>query len=209
MTKVIVLIFTFFSSITVFGQTFEGKIFYSSTYKSNNPQMSDQQLASMMGSSQEYLIKGGDYKSIANGTLVQWQLYRNSDNKLYTKMSNSETALWIDASIQGDEVLKAEVQKEVIEILGYKCDELILTCKSGIQKYYFNRNLSVNATLFTNHKFGNWFDYLSKSNSLPLKSVIETAHFTMESVATEVKAMKLDSDTFEIPEGLKSEKSPY
>lgn len=209
MTKVLALIFTIFSSIPVFGQTFEGKIFYSSTYKSNNPQMSDQQLASMMGSSQEYLIKGGDYKSMSNGTLVQWQLYRKSDNKLYTKMSNSESALWIDTSIQGDEVLKAEVNKEVIEILGYKCDELILTCKSGIQKYYFNRDLSVNTTLFTSHKFGNWFDYLSKSNSLPLKSVIETAQFTMESVATEVKAMKLDSDSFEIPEGLKTEKSPY
>jgi len=46
----------------------------------------------MMGSTQEYLIKGGDYKSIANGTLVQWQLFINKDNKLYNKMSNSETA---------------------------------------------------------------------------------------------------------------------
>lgn len=209
MTKVLALIFTFFSSITVFGQTFEGKIFYSNKYKSNNPQVTDQQLTSMMGSSQEYLIKGGDYKSIANGTLVQWQLYRNNENKLYTKMSNSETTFWNDASIQGDEVLKVEVNKEVTEILGYKCDEIILTCKSGTQKYYFNRDLSVNTTLFTTHKFGNWFDYLSKSNSLPLKSVIETAQFTIESVATEVKAMKLDSDTFEIPEGLKTEKSPY
>jgi hypothetical protein len=171
--------------------------------------MTDQQWSSMMGSAQEYLIKGGDYKSIANGTLVQWQHYINKDNKLYNKMSNSETAFWNDASVQGDEILKAEINKGVTEVLGYKCDEVILTCKSGIQKYYFNSKLSVDTKLFANHKFGNWFDYLSKSNSLPLKSIIETAQFTMESVATEVKPMKLDKKTFELPTGIKTEKSPY
>lgn len=209
MKKAIAIIFTVLATMTVFGQTFEGKIFYANTYKSKNPKMTDQQWTSMMGSTQEYLIKGGDYKSIANGTLVQWQLYINKDNKLYNKMSNSETAFWNDASVQGDEVLKVEVNKGVTEILGYKCDEVIFTCKSGLQKYYFNSKLSVNTKLFTNHKFGNWFDYLSKSNSLPLKTVIETAQFTMESVATEVKPMKLDTKTFELPAGIKTEKSPY
>lgn len=209
MKKAIAIIFTVLATMTVFGQTFEGKIFYANTYKSKNPKMTDQQWTSMMGSTQEYLIKGGDYKSIANGTLVQWQLYINKDNKLYNKMSNSETAFWNDASVQGDEVLKVEVNKGVTEILGYKCDEVIFTCKSGLQKYYFNSKLSVDTKLFTNHKFGNWFDYLSKSNSLPLKTVIETAQFTMESVATEVKPMKLDTKTFELPAGIKTEKSPY
>ncbi|MEI6524242.1 MAG: hypothetical protein WCO37_12185 [Bacteroidota bacterium] len=105
MKKAIVIIFTVLATINVFGQNFEGKIFYTNSYKSKNPKMTDQQWTSMMGSTQEYLIKGGDYKSIANGTLVQWQIYINKDNKLYNKMSNSETALWNDASIQGDEIL--------------------------------------------------------------------------------------------------------
>lgn len=209
MKKAIAIIFTVLTTMTVFGQSFEGKIFYANTYKSKNQKMTDQQWTSMMGSTQEYLIKGGDYKSIANGTLVQWQLYINKDNKLYNKMSNSETAFWNDASVQGDEILKVEVNKGVTEILGYKCDEVILTCKSGLQKYYFNSKLSVDTKLFSNHKFGNWFDYLSKSNSLPLKSVIETAQFTMESVATEVKPMKIDIKSFELPAGIKTEKSPY
>ena len=209
MKKAIAIIFTVLTTMTVFGQSFEGKIFYANTYKSKNPQMTDQQWTSMMGSTQEYLIKGGDYKSIANGTIVQWQLYINKDNKLYNKMSNSETAFWIDASVQGDEILKVEVNKDVIEILGYKCDEVILTCKSGVQKYYFNSKLSVNTKLFTNHKFGNWYDYLVKANSLPLKSIIETAQFSIESVATEVKSMKFDTKAFELPTGIKTEKSPY
>jgi hypothetical protein len=209
MKKILTLAFSLLTVITVLGQSFEGKIIYSNSYVSKNPQMTDQQWTSMLGPTQEFLIKGGDYKSILNGTLVQWQLYINKDNKLYNKMSNSEIAFWNDASVQGDEIQKVEVNKGVMEVLGYKCDEVILTCKSGIQKYYFNSKLSVDTKLFTNHKFGNWFEYLSKSNSLPLKSVIETAQFTMESVASEINSMKLDAKTFQLPEGIKTEKSPY
>jgi hypothetical protein len=197
------------STITTFSQNFEGKITYSNSFKSKNAQITDQQWTSMLGATQEYYIKDGDYKSVTNGTFAQWQQYINKDNKLYNKMSNSETVLWNDGSVQGDEVLKVEVNKNTTEILGYKCDEVILTCKSGVQKYYFNSKLSVDPKLFSNHKFGNWFDYLSQSNSLPLKSIIDSAQFTMESIATEVKPMKLDGKIFELPIGIKTEKSPY
>lgn len=197
------------ATLTVFGQSFEGKITYANTYKSKNTKIPDQQWTTMLGSTQEYFIKEGEYKSITNGTFVQWQQYSNKDNKLYTKMANTETLLWNDGSIQGDEVLKVEVNKKVTEILGYKCDEVILTCKSGVQKYYFNSKLSVKTKLFVNHKFGNWFDYLSKSNALPLKSIIDTAQFTLESTATEVKPSKLDAKMFELPAGVQTAKSPY
>lgn len=210
MKKLLLVLTIFvFTAITTFGQIFEGKIIYSNTYKSKNPQLSDQQWTSMMGNTQEYLIKGGNYKSIAYGTFFQWQLYINKDNKLYNKMSNSETVFWIDGSVQGDEVLKVEVNKNVTEVLGYKCDEVILTCKSGIQRYYFNSNLAVDTKLYANHKFGNWFDYLSKSNALPLKSIIETAQFTMVSIATDIKSLNLDDKEFELPAGIKTDKSPY
>lgn len=207
--KNIALLCLFLSTITAFCQSFEGKITYSNTFKTKNTKITDQQWTAMLGSSQEYFIKDGNYKSITNGTFVQWQQYINAENRLYIKMANTETLLWNDGSIQGDEVLKVEVNKKVTEILGYKCDEVILTCKSGIQKYYFNSKLAVNTKLFANHKFGNWFDYLSKSNALPLKSIIDTAQFTMESIATEVKPTKLDPKMFELPAGVKTEKSPY
>lgn len=209
MKKGLTLALSLLTVITVFAQSFEGKIIYTNSYKSKNPKITDQQWTSMMGSVQEYLIKNGDYKSIANGTLVQWQLYVNKDNKLYNKMSNSETVFWNDASVQGDEVLKIEVNKNAAEVLGYKCDEVILTCKSGIQKYYFNSKLFVDVKLFVNHKFGNWFDYLSTSQSLHLKSIIETAQLTLETVATEIIPMKLEAKNFELPKEIKTEKSPY
>lgn len=57
MKKVITIIFAALTTMTVFGQSFEGKIIYSNSYKSKNPKMTDQQWTSMMGSTQEYLIE--------------------------------------------------------------------------------------------------------------------------------------------------------
>jgi hypothetical protein len=196
-------------SFSSFSQNFEGEIVYSNTYTSKTPQLRDEQWSLMLGNTQNYLIKGGDYKSITNGKLMQWQLYINKDNKLYNKMANSETVYWNDGSVQGDEIINAEINKNVAEILGYKCDEIILTCKSGIQKYYYNSKLAVDTKLFVNHKFGNWYDYLSKSNALPLKMILENTQFKTISIATEIKPMKLEINTFELPAGVITEKSKY
>lgn len=209
MSKTITFLLAILFAITSFGQNFEGKIVYTNSYKSKIPNVTDQQFTTMMGTTQEYFIKGGNYKSLANGSIFQWQLYVNSDNKIYSKMSNSETVLWNEGLENKDEIIKTELNKGVSEILGYMCDELIFTCKSGTQKYYFNSKFSVDPSLFVNHKFGNWYDFLLKSHALPLKAIIDNAQFTSEIVATEVVEMKLDNHLFELPKDAKTTKSPY
>jgi hypothetical protein len=196
-------------TVTALGQSFEGKIEYENSYISKVQNVTSEQFTSMMGSTQTYLIKDGNYKSTANGTLFQWQLYINKENRLYTKMSNAETILWNDCAINTDEVLKVEINKSVIDILSYKCDEIILTCKTGVQKYYFNSKIGVDPTLFSKHLFANWFDYIKVAKALPLKMVVDNAQFTMTSIATSVKEMKPDSKEFQLPENAKTAKSPY
>ena len=195
--------------MSAFAQNFEGEIVYANTYKSKSALVSDEQLTSMMGSKQYYFMKGADYKSLMNGKLVEWQLYLSKENKIYNKMSASETVYWNDASVNDDEVLKSEVHKEATTILGYKCDELVLTCKSGVQKYYFNSKLAIDAKMFVKHKFGNWYAFLEKANAVPLKMTVDNAQFSMESVATEIKPGKLEDKTFVLAAGTKTEKSPY
>ena len=207
--KIILTILMTVMTATVFGQTFEGEIVYQNTCVSKLPNVTDQQFTSMMGSSLNYIIKGGNYKSSTNGTVVQWQLYINKENKLYNKTSSSEIVFWNDGSANPDEVLKVEVKKKVTEILGYKCDEVTLTCKSGIQKYYFNSKMGVDASLFTGHIFGNWYDYLKVAKAIPLKLIIENTQLTFTSVAIEVKKMKLDDKEFQLPENVKTAKSPH
>jgi len=197
------------SATTIFGQSFEGKVVYKHSFKSKSPGLRDDQLLTMMGSSEDYFIKGGAYKAVTNGTMMQWTLYRNTDNKLYSKLSNSETVFWTDGSVNTDVVLKSELNKGVVTLLGYKCDELILTCKSGVQKYYFSAKLPIDQSFYTTHKYGNWYDYLSQAHALPLKTIISNAQFEMEETAVEVTPMKLDAQLFKLPENVKTAKSPY
>ena len=137
MTKIITFLIGILFSVVALGQSFEGKIVYSNSYKSKTPNVTDEQFTSMLGSTMDYYIKDGDYKAIVNGSLVQWQIYVNNDNKLYTKMANSDTLIWNDGATNPFEVVKSELKKGVTVILGYKCDELILTCKTGGTKILF------------------------------------------------------------------------
>lgn len=209
MNKFLISILITLSTVIIFGQNFEGKITYSNTYISKNPKITSQQLQIMMGGVQEYYIKGGDYKSVTNGSMMEWQLYLNAENKLYSKIPNSGTVFWNDGITNLDSILSMELNPDVMKILGYQCDELILTCKSGIQKYYFNSALKVDASLFKNHLFGNWYDFLKVSNSLPLKMIIESKQFTIENVATEVNVMKINASELMLPVGIKTARIPY
>lgn len=194
--------------LTVCGQFFEGKIVYQHSFKSKLPNMSDTQLTSSMGSKQEYLIKGGNYKTVSNGTSFLGQIYMNKDNKLYNKFSHSETILWIDGGRVDDPVLEIAHNKDVTEILGYKCDELILESKSQTEKFYFNSKLGVDIDLYSKHLLGNWYEYLKVAKALPLKTVIDNHQFTMIGIATEIKAMKVDDKQFQLPPNAKIAKSP-
>lgn len=195
-------------ALTVCAQVFEGTIVYQNTYKSKVPNITDQQLTSMFGSRQIYMIKGGDYKSTTNGMLFLWQLYINKDNKLYNKMSTSEEIRWYDGGHTSAPALNIEVNRAVADILGYKCDEVILRVNNGVEKYYFNSKLGVDISLYSKHLYGNWYDYLKIAKAIPLKSVIENSQFLLTSVATEIKATKLDDKEFQLPENVKIAKSP-
>lgn len=209
MKNIFISAFILLTSLSVFGQNFEGKIVYQNTFKSKNPQLKDEQWSAMFGSTQEFYAKGNQYKYVTNGTLLLWQTYSATDKKVYTKMSNSPSVYWNDATVNTDTILKIELKKASAVVLGYTCDELILTCKSGVQKYYFNAKFVVDPKLYTAHTYGNFALLLTKTKSWPLKSVIETDQFTLTSTATEVKPMVVDINMFKLPAGAKLEKSPY
>ena len=196
-------------SIVAAGQTFEGKIVYQNTYRNKKSHLINSLLGSMLGTRQEYYIKGGNYKSVTNGSMVQWQLYINSENKLYNKFASQEALYWNDGLENGDSVTGATLHKNEIGLLGYPCDELILHCKGGDQRYYFNPALAVNPELYRAHRFGNWYDVLSRTRALPLKLIVVTDSFITESIATEIVPMKLPDEFFRLPEHLPVRKNSF
>lgn len=196
-------------SISLFAQGFEGKIVYQNTYRYKQAGLTSDEFAKLMGTQMEGFFKGGQYKYVLNGTFCQWQLYVNADNKVYNKFSNSDLVLWDDATKSNDEILKVEINRGAETILGYVCDEVILTCKKSVKKYYYNTELKANAEDFKNHKRGSWYYILKKTGSLPLKTVDDSEQYTMICVATAIVPMALDQSIFVLPVGLKTAPSPF
>lgn len=188
---------------------FEGEVTYTNTFRSKNAQLKEKQLSVMMGAVHNYFVKNGNYKTVTNGAFAQWQLYIQKDNKLYNKMASSDTLYYNDGLDYDDEVLSTKLNKNVVTILGYSCDELILICKSGTQKYYYNSKLRIDSKYFVNHKYGNYYNYISKTNAVPLKTVIEDYDFIMESTATKVEVKKLPETLFQLPANSKVTKFIY
>lgn len=207
--KYLLLLFLFVVSTANLQAQFEGKIVYKNKYTSKIFTVPDQQLTTMLGSETEYFIKGGSYKTVTNGSFLQWQLYINKDNKLYNKFSLAETLMWNDCSTNPNEVIKVETKKRALKILDYECDEIMMTCKNGTQKYYFSSKLKIDAKAFSKHNFYNFNKYAELARAIPLKTIVEVDQFILENEATEVKEMKLDDTFFELPAGAETAPSPY
>lgn len=206
MRKIIFIAINILTISISFGQKFEGKIIYSNTSVSNIPNIASESLNLLMGTTQEYIIKKGNYKSINNGTLLEWQLYINKTGKFYIKATSSETIFCTtDDNHQEDEILSIKLNKNASKILGYNCDELIVKYNRQVQKYYFNSEIIIDTKLFENNKFKNWYGNLLRANALPLKIIIESFGFTNETIATEIIPLKIEDKTFELPQGIKVE----
>jgi len=189
-------------------QSFEGKVVYNAAYKSKIAAVSDDQFTSLLGSTLNYYLKGGDYRADGNGTLMIWQIYINSDNKLYNKLGNSNTVFWENGSVNKDSVLSAQLNKNAANVLGYQCDELILNCKSGLQKYYYTSKFPIDSKLFEKHLTQNWYDYLKRANAMPLKMVLDNTQATITMTATSITPEKLDSSLFQLPAGTQTQELP-
>lgn len=197
-------------SSTVFCQNFEGKIVYESTYKSKSFLISDNKLKDMMGDIQESFYKDDRYINKLNGKMIEWQLYNPADNKLYTKSSLSDVVYWNNGGENNDEIKSIKINRNSARVLGHKCNEVVLECKSGTQKYYFAEGIMpMNHLTYQKHQFGNWHAYLKEANALPLKIIIETPQFVMETTAKEIISQKVDEKIFNLPENTKTEKAPF
>lgn len=193
------IFFLLFVYLFSFSQNFEGRVVYSIKYKSKLPGLTDAQLTSLIGDKQEYFIKNGKYKSIMNGETIVMQLYDDVENRIYNKIPKSDTLYWFSASVNSDDVLRYELISADTILLGKKCDILVLYTTSGVTKYYYNSEYAIDRNSFTNHKYGNWAYYVGKSGSIPLKTVIDSKQFFMESVAVEISSLELNESFFEIP----------
>lgn len=196
--KILLLVVSVALCKFVSGQNFEGEIIYSNTFKSKLPNFTDEQLQLLIGDKQEYFIKDGYYKSLSNGQALTVQLYDNKTNRIYNKTPKADTLYWFDASVNTDTVASFEIKKNAGKILGYECDAIIMKTKTGTTTIYYNTKYKVDNKLYTKHNYSNWAFYVNQTKALPLKTVVETNQFKMESTAVEIKPMNFETGFFDI-----------
>ena len=112
-------------------QSFEGEIIYHNVFKSNIPNLNAEQLGLLIGTEQQYFIRGGNYKSLINSQAINMQEYDPATNRIYTRTPKSDTLYWTDASINNDSLISYEIRKNAATILHYPCDAIIMKVRSG------------------------------------------------------------------------------
>jgi hypothetical protein len=192
-------------------QPFEGKVVYKVTYViPNAPEAAADAFIRGLGDTQEYFVKKGSYKYMMNGTHFNYQLYINSENRLYTKLVNEETLFWTDAQTDHDPIADYRIIRNIEEVNNITCDALIVNSKGGtMTTYYYNPKYPLDKTQYKNHNFGNWTVVVDKAGAIPLKIVAINSQFTMTMVAVEIKAQKLDDSTFVLPADLPTKEERY
>lgn len=189
-------------------QPFQGKVVYNATYKSKIPNVSDEQFATLAGNILNYYMQDGNYRVDGNGSLVIWQIYINSDNKLYNKLGNAPAIYWEDGAVNKDSIISVQLNKNAAEVLGYQCDELIFNCKTEVQKYYFTSKFPVDSKPFQKHLAQNWYEYLKRAKAMPLKMIIDSQQATITMTATSITRQVLDKTMFQLPAGAETQPTP-
>lgn len=194
--RLMLVILCVLSAGNMYAQVFEGKVVYSNHFSSKIKNLTDEQLQMIVGSKQEYFIKGGSYKSLLNGRALVMQLYDQKNNRLYNQRANTDTLYWFDASKNTDQVKNVEIRQNADTILGKKCDMLILQTVTGTSTFYYSSEYKIDSKAYINHKYNNWDLYVMKTGAVPLKTIVENGQFKMESTAIEITPVKLDAAFF-------------
>jgi len=206
----ILIAILFLSTGLTFGQSFEGTLTYVSELEVL-PKMTK------MGVTKEMLIdkmkqegswsdtiktsyKHGNYVTFLNNSLKSRTIYNSDSNKIYSLQNGdaSDICTVTDASIDLESVMTGKlltVEKLDTNVIvdGINCNIVRVKWKSGTYDYYYNSNkLTVDTTLFAQHLYDGWSEYLKISNSLPLKIVKMTKGMmtiTMTLVSSKVEVI--------------------
>jgi hypothetical protein len=188
------------SPILSLGQSFEGTIVFANSFESKSPALKAEQLSAMMGTVQTYYIKGGKYRSDFNGAFIKTQVFDNAENRSYALTGMSDSLYWEDYGKNKEVAIKYEIEKNKETIMGVVCDLLIVHTSTSTSYYYYNKKYPIDPALYTRHAYGNWYYVISKTKSLPLKTVYENEQFIFTSTATKITPMTLDNHLFVIPD---------
>jgi len=186
---------------------FEGVIDYKLVVKNPMPElMSDSLWTARVGkttSNHKYYYKGSNYKNVIDKK--ELQIYKPKSNEIYNYTIEKDTVFTniLNASKSIDSLKSIDRSDKKELILGYECQKIIFKSKLAETTYYYSNELNIPAKNYINHHYGNWYEYLKETNSLPLKIIVRNKFLYMEMTAIDLELKELSIDEFELPKRTK------
>ncbi len=203
---------TLFSTIALlgallaFGQSFEGTLVYSAD-------LEPAESMKKMGLTKETLIekmkaegtwgdrithtyKQGNYRMHLNSTPASVGIYTAATNKMYTVLEGEDACVVTDYAVDLEATMTGKpptVTKldTVVTIDGAACNIVRVKWKSGTYEYTYDpTRLKVDASLYAQHVYDGWGEYLKIAGALPVRIVkkvkgVMTATITLISAKEE------------------------
>ncbi|MFV1884876.1 MAG: hypothetical protein ACMZ7B_10340 [Balneola sp.] len=177
---------------------FSGKIVYENTFLTPvSGEDITEEMAEFYGKEQHYFIHFDSYKAFDEKDNFG-QLYNGHDNKYYFLNPNTDKIAVMDASFQASKIVSITHSENTESILGKVCKQLTIKTTSDETTYFYSDEITVNPEKFSQHKLGDWSEFLKASNgALPLKYIVKNENYTWISTATSIQRMDLTRDDFD------------
>lgn len=181
-------------------QDFEGIIKYEYNYQPKTNEFSAEFLKKELGGNVISYVKNGFLKQISESEFMSLELYRYKDSKVYfMNGTETDTLRFMDIKKKENISYKHEIVKNADTILNIVCDKLIYIDKYGKKEYYYSSKLSLNPKYYTNFNYSNQNEILKLTKAVSLKVVSNYNMFVVEKIAVDIKKVRLEDDTFNLP----------
>jgi hypothetical protein len=209
----ILVLLTFQLNLCV-GQTqkaeFEGKIYYTNSFKIKQPTVDSIQLIKNFGSSSIYTYKRGQFIWTSQGSNFQYEIYKSISNLLVDKYADAKTLNQIDVFNKVDSLISYTIIENADSICGYNCNAIRVVLQSMKDKSIMKRTIYYSSQLAINpDHFKNYRSYANNriyplTKSIPLRIVTEFAGFPVEITmnATKVEQTNISDTEFKIDKSL-------
>ena len=185
-------------------QEFEGKITYKHFVTAIDSLYNVEDDYEYAGKTSIFFYKEGNYKWVNDNAYVEMEIFSNSERTSCLKFKENDTILKLQSNIENEKIIEFSITKNGENILGKKCDVLIIKAGSNgnlwERRYSFNKDYKINPESFNNYKYNSTDFIYSKTKSLPLKIELIFKDRKVTYIAMKIERIEVPLEIFNFPQ---------
>lgn len=181
---------------------FEGRIWYMNEVSTKSSRIDMKKLQNLVGRGSILTFKSGNFRHDYDGGEIEFDLYRQAENRFYVKERGNDTIFWYDCSRGGKQIKDIKrVPATETKVLNIICEQLnVIYPNYSKVEYYNSDSISVNPEWFAEFKRDDQYKIDAIEKSIFLRSHLDYPAFSIVSTATAIEREPVGNDSFQIPE---------